>query len=57
MAVQETDGKQTAMRIDMNSDMGESFGRWTLGDDEALLEWFPARTWRAASMRATRPSC
>ena len=34
MAVQETDGKQT----DMNSDMGESFGRWTLGDDEALLD-------------------
>ena len=24
--------------IDMNSDMGESFGRWTLGDDEALLD-------------------
>lgn len=23
--------------IDLNSDMGESFGRWTLGDDEALL--------------------
>ena len=38
MAVQETDGKQTAMRIDMNSDMGESFGRWKLGDDEALLD-------------------
>lgn len=38
MAVQETDGKQTAMRIDMNSDMGESFGRWTLSDDEALLD-------------------
>lgn len=38
MAVQEIDGKQTAMRIDMNSDMGESFGRWTLGDDEALLD-------------------
>lgn len=57
MAVQETDGKQTAMRIDMNSDMGESFGRWTLGDDEALLDVVPARTWRAASMRATRPSC
>ena len=38
MAVQETAGKQTAMRIDMNSDMGESFGRWTLGDDEALLD-------------------
>lgn len=38
MAVQEADGKQMAMRIDMNSDMGESFGRWTLGDDEALLD-------------------
>lgn len=38
MSVQETDGRQTAMRIDMNSDMGESFGRWTLGDDEALLD-------------------
>ena len=38
MAVQETDGKQTAMRIGMNSDMGESFGRWTLGDDEARLD-------------------
>ena len=23
--------------IDLNSDMGESFGRWTLGDDTALL--------------------
>jgi UPF0271 protein len=24
-------------RIDLNSDVGESFGRWRLGDDEALL--------------------
>ena len=24
--------------IDMNSDMGESFGCWKLGDDEALLD-------------------
>lgn len=24
--------------IDLNSDMGESFGRWTLGDDEAMLD-------------------
>lgn len=24
--------------IDLNSDMGESFGRWTLGDDAAMLE-------------------
>ncbi|MDA0566476.1 LamB/YcsF family protein [Streptomonospora sp. S1-112] len=26
------------MRIDLNSDLGESFGRWELGDDAALLE-------------------
>ena len=26
-----------APRIDLNSDVGESFGRWTLGDDEAVL--------------------
>lgn len=25
------------MRIDLNADVGESFGRWTLGDDERLL--------------------
>ena len=24
--------------IDLNSDMGESFGRWQLGDDEAMLD-------------------
>ncbi|WP_019200870.1 LamB/YcsF family protein [Tsukamurella sp. 1534] len=24
--------------MDLNADMGESFGRWTLGDDEALLD-------------------
>lgn len=24
--------------IDLNSDVGESFGRWTLGDDEAMFE-------------------
>jgi UPF0271 protein len=26
------------VRIDLNSDLGESFGRWRLGDDEAMLE-------------------
>ncbi|WP_106253054.1 LamB/YcsF family protein [Allonocardiopsis opalescens] len=25
------------MAIDLNSDLGEGFGRWTLGDDDALL--------------------
>ncbi|GAB2883461.1 LamB/YcsF family protein [Nocardioides pacificus] len=27
----------SAARVDLNSDVGESFGRWVLGDDEALL--------------------
>ncbi len=26
-----------SLRIDLNADMGESFGRWTLGDDRALM--------------------
>jgi UPF0271 protein len=26
------------MRIDLNADLGESFGQWTLGDDDALLD-------------------
>jgi UPF0271 protein len=26
------------MRIDLNADLGEGFGQWSLGDDEALLE-------------------
>jgi 5-oxoprolinase (ATP-hydrolysing) subunit A len=28
---------QNGPRIDLNSDLGESFGRWELGDDEAVL--------------------
>jgi 5-oxoprolinase (ATP-hydrolysing) subunit A len=28
----------TQMRIDLNSDMGESFGRWSLGNDAELME-------------------
>jgi UPF0271 protein len=27
----------TAVKIDLNADMGESYGRWTLGDDAALM--------------------
>jgi 5-oxoprolinase (ATP-hydrolysing) subunit A len=27
----------TRRRVDLNADMGESFGRWTLGNDEALM--------------------
>jgi 5-oxoprolinase (ATP-hydrolysing) subunit A len=26
------------MKVDLNADMGESFGAWTLGNDEALLD-------------------
>ena len=26
------------MTIDLNADLGESYGRWTLGDDEAMLQ-------------------
>ena len=26
------------MRVDINCDMGESFGRWSLGDDAAMIE-------------------
>ena len=26
------------MSVDLNSDLGEGFGRWTLGDDDALLD-------------------
>src|SRR3954462_3894111 len=25
-------------RVDLNSDLGEGFGQWTLGDDDALLD-------------------
>lgn len=25
------------MRIDLNSDLGESFGPWTMGDDRTML--------------------
>ena len=26
------------MKIDLNSDLGEGFGRWKMGDDEALMK-------------------
>ena len=28
-----------ALKVDLNADMGESFGRWTLGNDEALMPY------------------
>ena len=29
----------TAKRIDLNRDVGESFGAWTIGNDEALMPY------------------
>ncbi len=29
---------ETTVKIDLNADVGEGFGRWQLGDDEALLK-------------------
>ena len=26
------------MTVDLNADLGESFGRWSLGDDDAMLD-------------------
>ena len=31
-------GPGAAPRIDLNSDSGESFGSWTMGDDAAMAE-------------------
>ena len=28
----------TMMKMDLNSDLGESFGAWRMGDDTAMLE-------------------
>ena len=28
----------TRVTVDLNADLGEAYGRWTLGDDEAMLE-------------------
>ena len=28
-----------AVNVDLNADMGESYGRWTLGDDGALMPY------------------
>ena len=43
--------------VDLNSDVGESFGRWMLGDDAAVLTSSPAPTSPAAFTPATRRRC
>jgi UPF0271 protein len=37
MSARATDTAASALRVDLNSDVGESFGRWELGDDAAVL--------------------
>lgn len=32
-------GEGTVWSIDLNADLGESFGAWRMGDDEAVLPW------------------
>jgi UPF0271 protein len=32
-------GYDPGVRIDLNADVGESFGAWTLGEDDALIPW------------------
>ena len=40
--------------IDLNADVGEGFGAWTMGADEELLRSSPPSTSPAASTPATR---
>lgn len=41
------------MHVDLNADMGESFGPWPMGSDADLLQVITSATWRVAFMRAT----
>ena len=43
-----------ALSVDLNVDMGESFGRWRLGDDEALMPFIRPPASRAGSTQAIR---
>lgn len=45
------------MRIDLNSDMGESFGRWKLGDDHALLDVVSSANVACGFHAGTRRAC
>jgi UPF0271 protein len=48
-------------RIDLNSDVGESFGRWTLGDDAALMPLITSANvacgFHAGDPRTLRTTC
>ena len=46
------------MKINLNADLGESFGAWTMGDDEALLQVVEHRVTHAdrPQARKVRPT-
>src|SRR2546429_386626 len=49
-----------ATDIDLNCDMGESYGRWTLRADEEIMPWITSAhvpgglPWRGGGMRSVR---
>ena len=45
------------MRVDLNSDLGEGFGIWRLGDDEALLDIVTSANVASDSTPGTRTRC
>jgi UPF0271 protein len=42
--------------IDLNSDLGESYGAWRMGDDAAMLDLVSSANVAAASTPATPPA-
>jgi UPF0271 protein len=47
--------KQEVLHMDLNSDLGESFGAWKIGDDEGVLPWVTSAN-VAAGFHAGDPS-
>ena len=47
----------TPRSTDLNSDVGESFGRWVLGDDEAVLTAVTRANWPVAFTPGTPRRC
>src|SRR5919204_550904 len=43
------------MRIDLNADMGESYGRWTLGDDGALMPYLTSANIACGRLQHVKP--
>ena len=41
-------------RVDLNSDLGESFGRYTLGMDDKIIPLLHLQMWRVGIMHRIR---